>query len=275
MDGARFDALAKALAAPSRRNLFQLLVGALLVPVGLHRRDARAAGDCIVGGAPCDPVILCCSGTCGPNQTCLLDPGQQCQTDGQCGTNQCEVVDTTTVVIPGNPGAKAKKKKKKKGKKGKKGKKRKGSNGGTPDTTTTVDVRECFCNDGRRACSGSCCALDFECAFPPNQQPTCLSITNREPGEFCTADAQCEFNQCANGTCRCVDGREPCNGKCCANGATCEEEGLSGALQCRCNAGTADERAQCGEFCCPPQFPTCNGSNQCCSTLVGSCLPPP
>jgi len=128
MDGERFDALTKALSVPSRRGFLRLLSAMLLAPAALQRRDLRAAADCTVGGAPCDPVINCCSGTCGSNGRCLLDPGQQCETGAQCGSGDCQVVGTTEVVVPG------KKKRKKKGK-GKKGKRKK--------TIQTVEVKEC------------------------------------------------------------------------------------------------------------------------------------
>jgi hypothetical protein len=130
MDGERFDTLTKALSAPSRRKFLRLLAATFLVPAALQRRDLRAAADCTVGGAPCDPVITCCSGACGADGRCPLDPGQQCETAAQCGSGVCQVVGTTEVVVPG------KKKKKKKGK-GKKGKKK------GRKTTKTVEVKEC------------------------------------------------------------------------------------------------------------------------------------
>jgi hypothetical protein len=259
MDGGRFDALTKALASGSRRGFLRLLVTGALAPTGLGLRATSAAADCNVGGTPCNGNAECCSLRC-VNGKCLFDPGQQCQTAEQCGTNRCEVVSTT--VIPGAP----KKKKKGKGKKGKR--KKKGKNG----AATTIVVRQCFCADGRRSCAGVCCNADDECAFPPNQTPACLSKSEREPGDFCTANAQCASDQCAGGACLCDGGSEPCSRTCCANGATCEE-GNFGVLGCLCNKGTPNERAQCGEVCCPNELPTCNAQKQCCNAVL--CVTPP
>ena len=165
MDGGQFDALTRALAFRSRRGVLRLLATGLLTTSALERRVTRAAASCSEGGSSCNGNAECCSQRC-VNGECLLDPGQQCQTASQCGTNRCEVVSTTAA-----PGG-SKKKKKRKGGKGKK--KKKGKNRGS----TTV-ARECFCADGRRTCGGACCNADDECAFPPNQAPICLSKDSR------------------------------------------------------------------------------------------------
>src|SRR5215217_9131212 len=109
MDGGRFDALNKALAFRSRRAVLRLLATGLLTTSALERRVTRAAASCSEGGSSCNGNAECCSQRC-VNGECLLDPGQQCQTASQCGTNRCEVV--STIVNPGGA-------RKKKGGKGK------------------------------------------------------------------------------------------------------------------------------------------------------------
>ena len=93
MDSSRFDALTKALAFRSRRGVLRLLATSLLASSGLGLRATRAAADCSEGGSSCNGNAECCSQRC-VNGECLLDPGQQCETATQCGTNRCEVVST-------------------------------------------------------------------------------------------------------------------------------------------------------------------------------------
>ena len=78
MDGGRFDTLAKALAAPSRRGLLRAWA-ALPALVGTGR--AEAGPGCVPNGARCDAGSACCSGRCekrgrpGP-RVCRRTPDQ-------------------------------------------------------------------------------------------------------------------------------------------------------------------------------------------------------
>ncbi|MEA2597937.1 MAG: hypothetical protein QOF01_4406 [Thermomicrobiales bacterium] len=117
MDGIRFDALARSLAASgSRRRVVGGFMAAALGLVGLRRAEARA---CAEVGRVCREHANCCGGLCGPQGTdgrrrcrcrsaedcpapvnrCLV---ATCEADGVCGTrtvictasDQCHVAGT-------------------------------------------------------------------------------------------------------------------------------------------------------------------------------------
>jgi hypothetical protein len=200
MDSAKFDYLTKYLWTSSRRSVIRVLFGIILAPAALSTRGARAAASCIEGGAgPCtqNHPEFCCSFACGTNGECLLDPGQQCKQTAQCG---------------------------------------RASLGGTQLECKKVSRKsrrkECFCGDGRRACTTFCCDPGEVCERHA-AVPGCLPETGRVPGTACSSSTQCQFHICTTNICRCSDGRLPCGAaKACCNADQICQKDLFGDFSC-------------------------------------------
>ena len=84
MEGEQFDNLARALSGPgTRRQALRFLaggaLGALFARLGLEATATAclAAGKGGSGGQ-------CCSGFCGPRETCCLVKGKRCKRGSQC-----------------------------------------------------------------------------------------------------------------------------------------------------------------------------------------------
>ena len=244
MDGTRFDALTKVLAAGlSRRRVLGVLTGAaaavVAAPAGAVSKRRR--------GEICRKDGECASGACGPRDAtgrrrCLGATGDTCVADPDCGGGPC-------------------------------------LEGACCSGLDYCEFGEICCDPNRSptetccpAGNGGCCEC-FERRDPGNEgieccppQALCKSLTNSPAGDRCLHNDEV----CVNGA-PCWEGRacedrccetKCCNGQCCASGEECVV--ASGDQAARCHqVRECTEDAQCS-----------TSAGEVCATEDGVCCPP-
>lgn len=261
MEPARFDALARLVAAPRRRrDLLRTLAGAVVGGLwGGRLGDAAARGPCddahpCAGGIcyqgrcrPCLPEGTraarpdeCCGKATNPAGLCCADAlRRRCTASGCCSTGVCDPATKTCC----------------------------GPLGGACHAD-----RDCCsdrCDPTTRTCcvaNGAACQASDECCGGGGQSETCCATG----GKACGSDRDCCNGGCRAGTC-CATGGQACGadgdcrpGSICPAGVCCKAPGTGCRTTGECCFG-----ACAGGVCCLQDGFFCGSNGECCSGVCG------
>jgi hypothetical protein len=269
MDGQRFDALTRVMAAgTTRRSALRAIAGLATGIVSRRGARAKAQATCPLPGEACSGSNLCCEGTVCLNGTCCSFDGDSCNgVPSNCCSGICDVGGSGLCVQAciqeghhcGNPG--------------------------------DFCCEGLICNETSCVSPDTCLALGEECfqdrdCCDPNicSENLCSSPDCGGDGVGCEDSGDCcGILECVSGACQqtCGFSGDDCSGDgdCCETfachqhgfctrqcpnpGADCDNDSDCCSADDFCSNGTCQPRSTCRAF-----MESCVDSSECCSDAV-------